>query len=398
MFQYQVALSFAGEDRDYVDKVANYLKNNNISVFYDEFEEDKLWGKNLYDYLSDIYKNKARYTVMFISKHYKNKVWTNHERKSAQARALKNNKEYILPAKFDDTEIPGLDSTIHYINLKKLSPTDFAKKIINKLSVVEISLLNKDSLICYLPLKNDFNSFKDSTVIPIKNLNAQTFNSFDSLGYCINKENGFLLAFTNKIIEKYKSKTTTLWFRIKKHTKRAQFLFSLGKAEQNKAFGLYIGIPEIQKAHSIKLHKYDHSIRIFTYCDNKENIDMEECDHSIFKSEAYIKENVWYFISLVYSERSKSFKVYFASITDDSILESSNISKRVNVENTNYIFLGNMITEFPNLNLHDNVEYIALTYKKWILEEGYIREFLLFDEELSKSDIVKIFEITKQNL
>jgi len=398
MFQYQVALSLAGENRDYVRKVADYLKNNNISVFYDEFEEDKLWGKNLYDYLSDIYKNRARYTVIFISKHYKNKVWTNHERVSAQARALEENQEYILPAKFDETEIPGLERTIYYLNLKKFSPTEVAKKIIKKLSVVEISLLKRDSLICYLSLKNNFNSFTDSAVIPIKNLNSKISNEFDSLGYHINRENGFLLAFTNKIIKKHKSKTATLWFRINKHTKRTQFLFSLGKAKQNKAFGLSIGIPEIQEAHSRELHKYDHSIRIFTYCENRENIDMEECDYSVFKSKAYIKENMWYFISLVYSEKNENFKVYFASVTDDSILESSNIGNKINVEDTNYIFIGNMITEFPDLELNDNVEYIALTYKKWILESGYIREFLMFDEELSKDDIIKIFEITKQNL
>lgn len=38
-----------------------------ISVFNDKFEEANLWGKNLYDYLRDISRNKALYTVMFIS-------------------------------------------------------------------------------------------------------------------------------------------------------------------------------------------------------------------------------------------------------------------------------------------------------------------------------------------
>ena len=42
-------------------------------------------GKNLYTHLSDVYENKALFTVMFISEHYKDKVWTNHERESAQA-------------------------------------------------------------------------------------------------------------------------------------------------------------------------------------------------------------------------------------------------------------------------------------------------------------------------
>jgi len=119
-YEYDVALSFAGEDRTYVESVAANLKLLGITVFYDSFETVDLWGKDLYQYLNDIYKNKARYCVIFISKYYKKKLWTNHELRSAQARAFKENREYILPARFDLTaEIPGVDDTIGYINLNE---------------------------------------------------------------------------------------------------------------------------------------------------------------------------------------------------------------------------------------------------------------------------------------
>ena len=72
--EFDIALSFAGEDRNYVDQVAHILKSKGISVFYDKFEEANLWGKNLYDYLSDIYRNKALYTIMFVSDNYNKKV------------------------------------------------------------------------------------------------------------------------------------------------------------------------------------------------------------------------------------------------------------------------------------------------------------------------------------
>ena len=131
--EFDIALSFAGEDREYVDKVASILKSKGISVFYDKFEEATLWGKNLYDYLSDIYSNKALYTIMFISEHYNKKMWTNHERQSMQSRAFQENQEYILPARFDDTVIPGLLPTIGYISLVEKSPEDFCEIIIKKL-------------------------------------------------------------------------------------------------------------------------------------------------------------------------------------------------------------------------------------------------------------------------
>ena len=105
---YDVALSFAGEDREYVDQVANKLKDRGVKVFYDLFEEADLWGKDLYVHLSEIYQVRAKFTVMFISKSYGEKLWTNHERRAAQARAFQEAQEYILPARFDETQIPGV--------------------------------------------------------------------------------------------------------------------------------------------------------------------------------------------------------------------------------------------------------------------------------------------------
>ena len=97
-YQYDVALSFAGEDRIYAEALAVALQCQEIKVFYDEFEKSDLWGKNLYTYLCDIYQNKARYCVVFLSQHYATKLWTNHEREASQARAFGENVEYILPA------------------------------------------------------------------------------------------------------------------------------------------------------------------------------------------------------------------------------------------------------------------------------------------------------------
>lgn len=132
-YEYDVALSFAGENRAYVEKVANSLKGRGVKVFYDLFEEANLWGKNLYEYLSEIYQNKARYTVLFVSSFYNKKLWTNHERVSMQARAFQESREYILPARFDNTEIPGILKTIGYINLENKTPEELAILIESKL-------------------------------------------------------------------------------------------------------------------------------------------------------------------------------------------------------------------------------------------------------------------------
>jgi len=50
-YDYDVALSFAGEDREYVEIVADILHELGVKVFYDKYEEADLWGRDLYTHL-----------------------------------------------------------------------------------------------------------------------------------------------------------------------------------------------------------------------------------------------------------------------------------------------------------------------------------------------------------
>lgn len=131
---YDVALSFAGEDRIYVKQVAAALAVAGAKVFFDEFEQVALWGKDLVEHLQDIYQNQARFCVLFISKHYVDKPWPRHERRSAQARALVAKEEYLLPARFDESTVPGLQPTIGYVDLQALAPDAFAELILQKIA------------------------------------------------------------------------------------------------------------------------------------------------------------------------------------------------------------------------------------------------------------------------
>jgi hypothetical protein len=141
MAKYHVALSFAGEDREYVERVAAKLKRDGVDVFYDMYEEVDLWGKDLYEHLSNIYQHMAMFTIMFVSEPYKEKVWTNHERRSAQARAFSESREYILPAIFDETvEIPALLKTTGRISLKNKPPEKLAELIVQKLEKSGVNL------------------------------------------------------------------------------------------------------------------------------------------------------------------------------------------------------------------------------------------------------------------
>lgn len=151
IYDYDIALSFAGEDRNQADALAEALRHRRVKVFYDQFEKTALWGKNLYTYLSDLYQNKARYCVMLLSRHYATKLWTNHERQAAQARAFQENEEYILPIRLDDTEIPGILPTIGYLSWQRETPESIADALLEKLGKVShVPLINERMIMDWL--------------------------------------------------------------------------------------------------------------------------------------------------------------------------------------------------------------------------------------------------------
>ena len=118
VFDYDVALSYAAEDRTYVGQIAARLRELGVRLFYDEYATAELWGNDLYALLDDIYRKRARFAVVFVSCHYASKPWTQHERQSAQARALIEVGPYILPVRLDDSELPGLRPTVSYIDAR----------------------------------------------------------------------------------------------------------------------------------------------------------------------------------------------------------------------------------------------------------------------------------------
>ena len=66
-YQYDAALSFAGEDRELVESIASHLVDCEVRVFYDEFFKHELWGKDLFQHLASIYRDKAKFCLVFVS-------------------------------------------------------------------------------------------------------------------------------------------------------------------------------------------------------------------------------------------------------------------------------------------------------------------------------------------
>ncbi len=131
--RFDVAVSFADENRQYVSQVVKALGLRGVSVFYDADLGVELWGQDLVTYLDGVYRHRSRYVVIFVSERYVNKDWTRHELRSALAHAMTERGEYVLPARFDDSDLPGLPPTVRYVDCRLVTPVGLAEMIVTKL-------------------------------------------------------------------------------------------------------------------------------------------------------------------------------------------------------------------------------------------------------------------------
>lgn len=131
--QIDVAITYASEQKDYVEGVARDLIRSGVNTFFAPFEQAELWGEDLVPYLERVFREWATLCVMFISKEYVSKAWPKIERQSALARQLEQESAYVLPVRFDDTHVPGLSPTIHYLRATDYTYAQLADVIRQKL-------------------------------------------------------------------------------------------------------------------------------------------------------------------------------------------------------------------------------------------------------------------------
>jgi hypothetical protein len=134
-FVYDLAISFAGPQRDLARAIAKGVQLAGFQVFFDEFQPEDHWGEDLAVYFGNIYRLQSRYCLIIVSSEYIEREWTNHERQHAVARAIaERGKSYILPVKVDPVELPGVSPTIGYITMSQYATEQIVKMLVRKLA------------------------------------------------------------------------------------------------------------------------------------------------------------------------------------------------------------------------------------------------------------------------
>jgi hypothetical protein len=105
--EFDFAFSFAGEDRILVEEIRNRLSVKGYQVFYDNGYQEQLVGQDLYRVLRDVYRNKGKFVVCFISDAYARKKWTNLEFTAVKERFLDTffAEGFLIPILIGNTSI-----------------------------------------------------------------------------------------------------------------------------------------------------------------------------------------------------------------------------------------------------------------------------------------------------
>ncbi|KUI08388.1 hypothetical protein AU191_11925 [Mycolicibacterium acapulense] len=111
-FKYDIAVSFAGEQRDFVHDVVRGFGLPNDRVFYDADYNPELLGDDLAELFTKLYRDEARYVAMFISREYAEKEWCRVERRAALRRRMTTKGAYILPIRLDTTKLDEVEGLL----------------------------------------------------------------------------------------------------------------------------------------------------------------------------------------------------------------------------------------------------------------------------------------------
>lgn len=114
-FEYDVALCHVEEDRAQVEALASILRPNGVRLFHAEYEPTNLHAEQLYRDLVDLYRDRARKSIVFMSDAYTRKLSANRELEHAHIRAFQENAEHILALRLDHTEFPGLANALEVV-------------------------------------------------------------------------------------------------------------------------------------------------------------------------------------------------------------------------------------------------------------------------------------------
>ena len=134
---FDVALSFAGESRPFIEKVVEELERRlgPNSYFYDNNYVSQLARPGLDVLLQDIYRKRSRLIAVFLGSDYQRKEWCGLELRSIRELLMERQHTKIMFMRTDDGEVEGVFKTDGYIDIRKRTPAEIAQFICERVAL-----------------------------------------------------------------------------------------------------------------------------------------------------------------------------------------------------------------------------------------------------------------------
>lgn len=104
-FEYDFAISFAGENRNLAREIAQQLAMLDAHVFFDEQFETNFLGRAWSAQFERIFSRDSRLVVCILDRHYREKIWPTFERECFLPRVPSGE---VIPIFLDDTAFVGI--------------------------------------------------------------------------------------------------------------------------------------------------------------------------------------------------------------------------------------------------------------------------------------------------
>jgi len=141
--RFEVALSFPGEHRVRVERVAQALADSlgQEKVLYDKWYRAEFARPGLDVYLPRLYLEQSRLLVFFLSQDYVNKEWCGLEWRIGRDLLKQGADDRLMFLRLDHADIPGLYSIDGYLDVRNLCEAEVAKEIIKRLTFIGAAIL-----------------------------------------------------------------------------------------------------------------------------------------------------------------------------------------------------------------------------------------------------------------
>ncbi len=138
--EFDVALSFPGEVREYVEKVALALEQNigPNSYFYDNNYVSQLARPSLDTVLQDIYANRTKLVVIFLCAKYQEKEWCGIEFRAIREIIKKRENDRVMLIRMDDGQVEGVFETDGYVDARKFTPEEIAGFVQERIELLPV--------------------------------------------------------------------------------------------------------------------------------------------------------------------------------------------------------------------------------------------------------------------